>query len=192
MKLTRYEYKHNPDGKRKADTLSIVNYFPPYHRLITICILYLLGIYIGLEIFLFKNSNVIQNIIELLIIILFSIFVIEHNPLYIILLINKSICFIFTKNNVHKRLVYKLLNNYKNIVDLENKVHISKVRISYINTLKIIFYKNKMKGYVSLKKISLKNKTINNNFSLIEKEGEYIRYLKESISELYKINKHND
>ena len=32
MKLTKYEYKHNPNGNRNIDRLS--NYFPPKIRII--------------------------------------------------------------------------------------------------------------------------------------------------------------
>ena len=120
MKLTRYEYKHNPNGDRKIYRLS--DYFPPLWRIIFIFALYAVVIYIGLDMFIFKNFNIVAGIIEIVVVILFSVFVIEHNPLFIVSFLIRALYYIFSKNSVHKKMVYNLLKDYRNVIAFEKKI----------------------------------------------------------------------
>ena len=120
MKLTRYEYKHNPNGDRKIDRLS--DYFPPLIRSIIICVLYVFVISIGLDMFIFKNFNIVASIIDIVVVILFSVFVIEHNPLFIVSFLIRALYYIFSKNSVHKKMVYNLLKDYRNVIAFEKKI----------------------------------------------------------------------
>ena len=140
MKLTRYEYKHNPNGNRKIDRLG--DYFPPMIRIIVICVMYITMLYILLDIFIFNEFDLLKEMIQLLIIVIVSIFVLEHNPLFIVAIGIRLSYYLFTRNNVHKEIVYNLLNDYRNIIAFEKKINISNVRISFLNPQKILYSKN--------------------------------------------------
>ena len=182
MKLTKYEYKHNPNGNRKIDRLS--NYFPPKIRIIIICVMYITMLFILLDIF--KNFNIVASIIEIVVVILFSVFVIEHNPLFIVSFLIRALYYIFSKNSVHKKMVYNLLNDYRNVIAFEKKNNISNVRISFLDPQKILYSKNDKRGYISLKYVKLDEKVVANEYSNYEKTTDYIHYLKFIITELYK------
>lgn len=184
MKLTRYEYKHNPNGDRKIDRLS--NYFPPLIRVIIICVMYITMIYILLDIFIFNKFDLLVEIINLLIILIVSILVFEHNPLYIFAFAIRLSYYLFSKNNVHKEMVYNLLKDYRNIIAFEKKNNISDVRISFLNPQKILYSKNSKRGYISLKCVKLAEKVVSNEYSNYKKETDYILYLKSIITELNK------
>lgn len=182
MKLTKYEYKHNPNGNRKIDRLS--NYFPPKIRIIIICVMYITMLFILLDIF--KNFNIIASIIEIVVVILFSVFVIEHNPLFIVSFLIRALYYIFSRNSVHKEIVYNLLKDYQNVIAFEKKNNISNVRISFLDPQKILYSKNDKRGYISLKYVKLDKKVVANEYSNYEKTTDYIHYLKFIITELYK------
>ena len=128
MKLTRYEYKHNPDGKRVVNRIS--DYYPPLLRLIIICVSYAVVIYIGLDMFIFKKFNIVASIFEIVVVILFSAFAIEHDPLFIVSFLIRALYYIFSKQRAHKKLVRYLLKDYRNVISIENKLNISNVKIS--------------------------------------------------------------
>lgn len=184
MKLSRYEYKHNPDGERVVNRIS--DYFPPLLRSIIICVLYAVVIFICLDMFIFKNFNIISTIIDIVVVILFSVFVIEHNPLFIVSFLIRALYYIFSKNSVHKKMVYNLLNDYRNVIAFEKKNNISNVRVSFLNPQKILYSKNDKRGYISLKYVKLDEKVVANEYSNYEKTTDYIHYLKFIITELYK------
>lgn len=184
MKLTRYEYKHNPNGDRKIDRLS--NYFPPLIRIIIICVMYITMMFILLDIFIFNKFDLLVEMINLLIIVIVSIFVLEHNPLFIVAIGIRLSYYLFSRNNVHKELVYNLLKDYRNIIAFEKKISISNVRTSFFNPLKILYSKNGKRGYISLKWVKLYEKVVANEYSNYKKQTDYIHYLKLIITELYK------
>ena len=184
MKLTRYEYKHNPNGDRKIYRLS--NYFPPLIRVIIICVMYITMLFILLDIFVFNKFDLLVEMINLLIILIVSILVLEHNPLYIVALMIRLSYYLFSKKNVHKEMVYNLLNDYRNIIAFEKKINISNVRISFFNPQKILYSKNGKRGYISIKRVKLDNKTFPNEYLNYKKETDYVFYLKSIVSELYK------
>lgn len=184
MKLTKYEYKHNPNGNRKIDRLS--NYFPPKIRIIIICVMYITMLFILLDIFIFNNFGLLVEMINLLIIVIVSIFVLEHNPLFILSFLILALYYIFSKNSVHKKMVYNLLNDYRNVIAFEKKNNISNVRISFLDPQKILYSKNDKRGYISLKYVKLDEKVVANEYSNYEKTTDYIHYLKFIITELYK------
>lgn len=184
MKLTRYEYKHNPDGKREVNRIS--DYYPPLLRLIIICVSYAVVIYIGLDMFIFKKFNIVASIFEIVVVILFSAFAIEHDPLFIVSFLIRALYYIFSKNSVHKKLVRYLLKDYRNVISIENKLNISNVKISFFNPSKIIYYKNGKRGSVSPKYVKLEGEILLNEYSNCENEYDYIKYLKITIKEIYK------
>ena len=57
MKLTRYEFKRNPDGDRKPSNL-FSEYLPPVTRIIVICVLYALLLLVILDIFIFNRIEI--------------------------------------------------------------------------------------------------------------------------------------
>lgn len=184
MKLTKYEYKHNPNGNRKIDRLS--NYFPPKIRIIIICVMYITMLSILLDIFTFNKFDLLVEMINLLIIVIVSIFVLEHNPLFIVAIGIRLSYYLFTRNNVHKQIVYNLLKDYRNIIAFEKKISISNVKISFFNPLKILYSKNGKRGCISPRWIKLNEKVVTNEYSNYKKQMDYIHYLKLIIAELYK------
>ena len=184
MKLTRYEYKHNPDGKRVVNRIS--DYYPPLLRLIIICVSYAVVIYIGLDMFIFKKFNIVASIFEIVVVILFSAFAIEHDPLFIVSFLIRALYYIFSKQRAHKKLVRYLLKDYRNVISIENKLNISNVKISFFNPCKIIYYKNGKRGSVSPKYVKLDGEILLNEYSNCENEYDYIKYLKITIKEIYK------
>ena len=119
MKLTKYEYKHNRFGNRKVYRLGA--YFPPVAIIFMIVIVNIVTILTIFDIVYSKNIPLINNIICLLLIIIFSFLVIEYNPLFIFSIIKRGICYIFSKNNHQKKLIYSLLRDYNNIINFEKK-----------------------------------------------------------------------
>lgn len=186
MKLTKYEYKHNPNGNRKIDRLS--NYFPPKIRIIIICVMYITMLSILLDIFTFNKFDLLVEMINLLIIVIVSIFVLEHNPLFIVAFLIRVLYYVFSKQSIHKQMVFNLLKDYRNIIDFEKKLYISNVKISFLNPKKIIFSKNNKRGYISLKCVKLDKKVVVNDCSKYIKVTDYIHDLKSIIAELYKKN----
>ena len=184
MKLTRYEYKHNPDGKRVVNRIS--DYYPPLLRLIIICVSYAVVIYIGLDMFIFKKFNIVASIFEIVVVILFSAFAIEHDPLFIVSFLIRALYYIFSKQRAHKKLVRYLLKDYRNVISIENKLNISNVKISFFDPRKIIYYKNGKRGSVSPKYVKLEGEILLNEYSNCENEYDYIKYLKITIKEIYK------
>ncbi len=184
MKLSRYEYKHNPDGKRVVNRIS--DYFPPLLRSIIICVLYAVVIFIGLDMFIFKKFNIVASIFEIVVVILFSAFVIEHDPLFIVSFLIRALYYIFSKQRAHKKLIRYLLKDCRNVISIENKLNISNVKISFFNPSKIIYYKNGKRGSVSPKYVKLDGEILLNEYSNYQNENDYIKYLKITIKEIYK------
>lgn len=188
MRLTKYEYEHNKDGTRKFYRIS-EGYLPPVLRIIYICGMYFLIIHSIIDIFIYKNYNLYLNLFAVLISIILMIFALWHNPLFIVRLLIHLPYKIFSKKTFHKELVNKLESDYKNVIELEKKLHVSKLRISFYNPQKIIFLKNDKKGYVTAKKVCIGNSENYNDCSICNSSSNYINYLKNSISELYKKTK---
>ena len=185
MKLTRYEFKRNPDGDRKPSNL-FSEYLPPVTRIIVICVLYALLLLVILDIFIFNTLNLIEELTFLSVLLLYTIFVVEHNPLFIFGLMIRIIYYIFSKQRAHKKLVRYLLKDYRNVISIENKLNISNVKISFFNPRKIIYYKNGKRGSVSPKYVKLDGEILLNEYSNCENEHDYIKYLKITIKEIYK------
>lgn len=78
-------------------------YFPPVARIFMIVIVNIVTILTIFDIAYSKNISLINNIICLLLIIIFSFLVIEYNPLFIFSIIIRGICYIFSKNNHQKK-----------------------------------------------------------------------------------------
>lgn len=184
MKLTRYEYTHNPDGTRKYIRLG--SYFPPRMRVIYICVIYVVMFGFLFNIFRLNKTNLLVEIIKLLIIFIVPIFVFEYNPFYIFSFMIRLLYRIFSKQSVHKKLVYSLLSDYRNIVDFEKKLYITKVRISFFNPKKILYSKNNKRGYISLKCIKFDKKVVTNEYLKCENDTDYISYLKSATVKLYR------
>ena len=98
----------------------------------------------------------------------------------------RALYYIFSNNSVHKKMVYNLLNDYRNVIAFKKKNNISNVRISFLDPQKILYSKNDKRGYISLKYVKLDEKVVANEYSNYEKTTDYIRYLKFIITELYK------
>ncbi len=184
MKLTKYEYKHNRFGNRKVYRLGA--YFPPVARIFMIVIVNIVTILTIFDIVYSKNIPLINNIICLLLIIIFSFLVIEYNPLFIFSIIIRGICYIFSKNNHQKKLIYSLLRDYNNIINFEKKMGITDVNISFFNPFKIYFKKNGKKGSITIKIIKCGKTTEKNQMTDYKKYNDYIFYLKTEIIKVYK------
>ncbi len=187
MRLTKYEYTHNKHGDRKVDRLGA--YFPPIARIVTISIIYIYIVFLLIDILFYNRFTMVNNFIHLSLVLIFSVLVLEYNPFFFISFIIRIIIYIFLKNSNHKKLVYYLLKDYRNIVDFEKQVGISNVKISFFNPIKISFKKSNKKGYISLKKIKVGNTYFENEYHSIENEKKYIMFLKEMIKNLYKETK---
>ena len=170
MKLTKYEYNH-----KDCDKTGRSYYANPVERLAFIILINLaiLSLPFGL-IFIDIPYNITYAIIVLIGILVFST-ILEYNPVMII----NYIDYIFVKK----------LRDYNNILKFEQKLNVLNLRISCVNSKKILFLlkrKGYKKGIIRMNKIILildnnEKEIIKYNINEFSDLDEFLKFLNKNI-----------
>jgi len=186
MKLTKYDYKYKDYFKNYRYKIGRrALYARPIERLIFIIVINLAIIALPFGIIFISNVShkITFSIVMILVVAVHSI-ALEYNPLMIINFLDYIIFSLFYKDSVYKKFVREL-RDYRYIIRLEKKLNIEQLRISCVNSKKIMFNINRKglkKGIIFLKRIVLildsgKKIVIDYNIKDFNNLGEYLNFI---------------
>lgn len=176
--MTKYEYNHNPEHKEDYGRCKGDCYCTPNERIFIIILINIAIIFTPLTLYFEKwvFFTLFFSIIGLS-------FFCEYNIFYNFERIQWLLYLFFSKKNSYKEfLIY--INEYENLLKIEQKIHSIKIRKSYLNCKKLICHSRKNKYIIKENKIiniNIDNKEII-NVPKVKNMKELIQFYKEIIN----------